>query len=68
MSSVLIFGGSGKLAKFITERLVKKQYNVVYQDLAYIRTLRTFPYLITLNHDYTIITQDNFKTNRLLIN
>ena len=28
MSSVLIFGGSGKLAKFITERLVKKQYTV----------------------------------------
>ena len=28
MPSVLIFGGSGKLAKFITERLVKKEYTV----------------------------------------
>lgn len=28
MPSVLIFGGSGKLAQFITERLVKKQYTV----------------------------------------
>jgi nucleoside-diphosphate-sugar epimerase len=28
MSSALIFGGSGKLAKFITERLIKKGYTV----------------------------------------
>jgi nucleoside-diphosphate-sugar epimerase len=28
MPSALIFGGSGNLAKFITERLVKKEYTV----------------------------------------
>jgi nucleoside-diphosphate-sugar epimerase len=42
MPSVLIFGGSGKLAKFITERLVKKEYIVhsVIRREEHIQSLR----------------------------